>query len=50
MALSYEKVIGVISQPPANRKDFEVNNLLHWFRKKSDLFKTLKTGVSCTQA
>lgn len=44
MAMTYQKVVGVISQPPDMRKDFEVNNLLPWFRKKSDLFRTLKTG------
>ena len=46
MALTYEKVIAVISRPPDIRKDFEVNNLLPWFRKKSELFRTLKTGKS----
>ena len=46
MALNYEKVIQVISQPPEMRKDFEVNTLLSWFRKKSDLFRDIKAGRS----
>ncbi len=46
MALTYEKVISVIEQSPENRKDFEVSNLLTWFKKKSDLFMKLKTGTS----
>ncbi|KAK2173403.1 hypothetical protein NP493_877g00021 [Ridgeia piscesae] len=45
MALTYERVIRVISQSPDKRKDFEVNNLLPWFRKKSDLFRNLKTEL-----
>ena len=45
MALTYERVIRVISQAPDKRKDFEVTNLLPWFRKKSDLFRNLKTGM-----
>jgi len=48
MALTYERVIRVISQSPDKRKDFEVNNLLPWFRKKSDLFRNLKTGMNKT--
>ena len=44
MALTYERVIKVISEKPEKRKDFEVQNLLSWFRKKSDLFLNLKTG------
>ena len=44
MALTYEKITSVMSQPPDRRKDFEVSNLLPWFKKKSDLFKSLKHG------
>ncbi len=44
MACTYDEVISVISRPPDKRTEFGVNNVLPWFRKKSDLFKKLKTG------
>ena len=47
MALTYGKVIDVISKPPDKRTVFGVNNVLPWFRQKSDLFKKLKTGKYC---
>lgn len=40
----YEQVISVLRKPPASRKDFEVNSLIPWFRKRSKLFESLKTG------
>ncbi|CAH1782720.1 unnamed protein product [Owenia fusiformis] len=40
----YDKVLEVLRQPTADRKDFEINSVLPWFRKKSDLFSKLKTG------
>lgn len=40
----YEQVISVLRKPPGSRKDFEVNSLIPWFRKRSKLFESLKTG------
>ena len=45
-ALTYEQVIKVISKDPEDRGEFEVKNLLLWFRKKSKLFNDLKAGMS----
>lgn len=43
MSNSLDKVIQVISKPPKLRQDFEVQTLLPWLRKKSQLFSRLKT-------
>ncbi|KAL5011627.1 hypothetical protein ScPMuIL_010178 [Solemya velum] len=43
MTNTYEKVVGVISKPPNLRQDFEIQPLLPWLRKKSELFFKLKT-------
>lgn len=40
----YERVVDVISKPKDLRQDFEVQQLLPWFRKKAQLFQKLKTG------
>ncbi|VDI54003.1 Hypothetical predicted protein [Mytilus galloprovincialis] len=43
MPNSLDKVIQVISKPPKLRQDFEIQTLLPWLRKKSQLFSRLKT-------
>lgn len=40
----YEKVVSVIEKPESLRTDFECQELIAWFRNKSSLFKTLKSG------
>lgn len=40
----YEKVVSVIEKPASLRTDFECQELIAWFRNKSSLFKTLKSG------
>lgn len=40
----YDQVISVLRKPTESRKDFEVNSLIPWFRKRSKLFESLKTG------
>jgi hypothetical protein len=40
----YERVIQLISKPPSLRPQFEVIQIIGWFRKKTDLFRELKTG------
>lgn len=44
MSNTYEKVLNVISKPPAFRQDFEIQTLMPWLRKQSQLFSQLKTG------
>lgn len=39
----YEKVVKVISRPPDQRSDFEIQALLAWFRKRTPIFADLKT-------
>jgi len=41
---TYSKVVAVISKKPELRQDFEIQTLLPWLRKKSQLFSQLKTG------
>ena len=45
MSNSLDRVIQVISKPPKLRQDFEVQTLLPWLRKKSQLFSRLKTSM-----
>lgn len=40
----YDAVVSVIRKPPSGRNDFMVNDLIAWFRKRSRLFESLKTG------
>ena len=47
MAGIYEKVVGVITKPPEERREREVKELLPWFCKKSELFASLKPGKLC---
>ncbi len=46
MASMYEKVVAVISKVPSIRTEGEVEGLLPWFIKKSELFASLKPGKS----
>ncbi|XP_060068117.1 uncharacterized protein LOC132548282 [Ylistrum balloti] len=39
----YDNVVAVISKKPELRQDFEIQGLLPWLRKKSQLFSQLKT-------
>ncbi|KAI8783732.1 hypothetical protein BgiBS90_015348, partial [Biomphalaria glabrata] len=45
MSLMYAKVVNIINKPPEDRQDGEIEQLLPWFRKKSDLFKSLHTDI-----
>ena len=44
MAQMYEKVVSVISKPPEKRTIKEIESLIPWILKKSDLMQKLKTG------
>ncbi|KAI0226630.1 hypothetical protein LSAT2_022919 [Lamellibrachia satsuma] len=41
----YDKIMKVITNPPESRRDKEIKELLPWFIKKSELFRTLKKDV-----
>jgi len=41
----YDKVVSVIEKSEDNRTDFECTELIGWFRNKSALFQTLKSGM-----
>lgn len=41
----YDAVVSVIRKPPSDRNDFMVNDLIPWFKKRSRLFESLKTGI-----
>ncbi|XP_025113407.1 uncharacterized protein LOC112575645 isoform X2 [Pomacea canaliculata] len=41
----YDKLVEVISKPPEKRQDFEVQPLLSWFRKRTQIFAELKTEL-----
>ena len=45
-SVTYDRVRHVISQPPDLRKDFEVSNILPWFRrlKHTKVLGQLKPG------
>ncbi|XP_062620945.1 uncharacterized protein LOC134282559 [Saccostrea cucullata] len=45
MAHMQQRVVKVISKPPRERKDAEIQLVLPWLRKKSDLFKDLDKSV-----
>ncbi|XP_013410681.1 uncharacterized protein LOC106173900 isoform X1 [Lingula anatina] len=45
MALMYQKVLGVITQPPASRPNALIEQIRPWFQKKSDLFRRLQTDI-----
>ena len=44
MSNMFDKVVAVISKKPDLRQEFEIQGLMPWFRKKSQLFSQLKTG------
>ena len=44
MAFLYDKVVSTVSRPPDERTDGMIEQILPWFRKKSELFKSQKTG------
>ncbi|XP_050411269.1 uncharacterized protein LOC126825617 isoform X1 [Patella vulgata] len=45
MAHLYDTVISLLIQPPDKRPDAEIEQILPWFRKKSDSFKYLHSEV-----
>ncbi|XP_053384694.1 uncharacterized protein LOC123536331 [Mercenaria mercenaria] len=45
MALLYEKVVSTVSKNPSERTDAEIEGILPWFRKKSELFKSQKAEI-----
>ncbi|CAH1803172.1 unnamed protein product, partial [Owenia fusiformis] len=45
MSLMYENVVKVISKLPSERHDEDIEILLPWFRKKSDLFRNVKSDI-----
>ncbi|XP_035826837.1 uncharacterized protein LOC101855119 [Aplysia californica] len=45
MSLLYDKVVNTIDKPPDQRLDSEIEQLLPWFRKKSDLFQSLHLDI-----
>ncbi|ESP05077.1 hypothetical protein LOTGIDRAFT_227784 [Lottia gigantea] len=45
MAHLYDTVISLITQPAEKRSDAEIEQILPWFRKKSDMFKHLHSEV-----
>jgi len=40
----YNRVVSVLSKPPSARSSVECNHIIPWFRKRSKLFASLKTG------
>lgn len=45
MALLYDKVVSVVSKQPEERTDTEIEQILPWFRKKSELFNSQKSEI-----
>jgi len=44
MATILEEIENMVSKPPNQRTEEELNRLLPWFRKKSEVFNSLKPG------
>ena len=44
MSLLYDKVVNIVSKPPDERTNGEIDAILPWFRKRSELFKSQKAG------
>ncbi len=44
MSQMFERMLIVISQPPSERSDFQIDVLLPWLRKKSELLAGLEKG------
>ncbi|KAL4225729.1 hypothetical protein ACF0H5_016418 [Mactra antiquata] len=45
MALLYDKVVSIVSKDPDSRTSIEIDQILPWFRKKSELFKSQKAEI-----
>ncbi|GFR74233.1 cAMP-dependent protein kinase regulatory subunit [Elysia marginata] len=45
MSLLYDKVVNIINKPPEKRLDPEIEQILPWFRKRSDLFNSLHADI-----
>ncbi|RUS81041.1 hypothetical protein EGW08_011207 [Elysia chlorotica] len=45
MSLLYDKVVNIINKPPDKRLDAEIEQILPWFRKRSDLFNSLHADI-----
>ena len=45
MSSILEEVVNIIGKPAERRTDEELGRLLPWFRKKSDVFRSLKPGI-----
>lgn len=45
MALLYDKVVHTVSKPPKERTEGMIEQILPWFRKRSELFKSQKTEI-----
>ena len=44
MSRMQERIVKVISKPPAERKTHEIDILLPWLRKRSDILKDIDNG------
>lgn len=43
MAHIYERVLSLVTKPPADRRDSELEDVVPWFKKKADkLFKDIQ--------
>ena len=45
MAQLLEQVIDVISRPPAARSDVDINAILPWLRRRTELMSQLDQGL-----
>ncbi|XP_041367196.1 uncharacterized protein LOC121381874 isoform X2 [Gigantopelta aegis] len=45
MAHLYEQVLSIVTKPPEERQEKEIQRIVYWFRKKSELFKDLKEEI-----
>ncbi|XP_013410687.1 uncharacterized protein LOC106173902 [Lingula anatina] len=45
MAFMYQKVLSVITQPPDSRPDAMIEQLIPWFQKKSELFRSVQKDI-----
>ena len=41
----YDRVVNLLTKEPRDRGETEIEQILSWFRKKSELFKPLKNGI-----
>lgn len=40
----YDRVVSVISKPPDRREEREIIDLMPWFQKKSEIFRSVEKG------